>query len=109
MIPQSFSVLGHTYKVVIDNEHCHKNECLGMFDDKTNTIYLAEKYKSPKGRWLSYKKDIVEHTFYHELVHCILINMGEMKLYENERFVDSFGGILHQIMLTQNGESIKIK
>jgi hypothetical protein len=102
MIPKSFNVLGHTYKVVIDNVICHENNCHGMFDDKINTIYLATKYKSSKGRWLNYKIDAVEHTFYHELVHCILMNMGEMELYENERFVDSFGGILHQIMITKN-------
>ena len=108
MIPETFTVLGHDYKVIFDNELCHKNECLGMFDDKTNTIYLANKYKTSKNRWLKYKDDIIEHTFYHELVHCILFNMGELKLYENERFVDSFGGILHQIMLTQNGKNIKI-
>ena len=72
-----------------------------MFDDKQNIIYVATKYKRGK-RWFSYSDDTVEHTFYHELVHAILFNMGEMKLYSNERFVDAFGGMLQQYMSTKN-------
>lgn len=37
-------------------------------------------------------------TFYHELVHAILFTMG--KLDHNEEFVDAFGALLHQYVIT---------
>jgi len=37
-----------------------------------------------------YKKEEISETFWHELVHAILVDMGEYKLNKREDFVDEF-------------------
>ena len=39
------------------------------------------------------------NTFYHELIHNILYNMGD-KLHNNEQFVSTFAGFLTEAMTT---------
>lgn len=38
------------------------------------------------------------NTFYHELIHCILVTMGETELNGNEKFVCCFAGFLTEAM-----------
>lgn len=40
------------------------------------------------------------NSFFHELVHTILNNMGEFELNANEKFVCSFAGFLTEAMTT---------
>jgi hypothetical protein len=47
---------------------------------------------------------MAEHTFCHELTHAILDLIKEDKLSKNEKFVDLFGGALHQALSTMKGE-----
>ena len=47
-----------------------------------------------------YPETVQEQAFYHELTHCILFEMGEDELAENERFVQSFSLLLHQAINT---------
>jgi len=42
-----------------------------------------------------------EQTFYHELVHAILEELGNDELSSNEMFVQSFSLLLHQFQLTK--------
>jgi hypothetical protein len=95
MIPSKFNILNHTIEVVYDNEHCDKNDCFAQFIPKENKIILANKYKIKTG-WRKYKQEIIDHSFYHELVHCILYYMNS-KLWEDEKFVDQFAGLMAQI------------
>ena len=37
-----------------------------------------------------YNKDQIKETFWHELVHTILVDMGEYKLNRREDFVEEF-------------------
>jgi hypothetical protein len=92
MIPSKFSILSHEVEVVIDNEYCHANNCMGRFIYYDNKIIIADKYKTDK-TWRKYKESIIEHNFYHELTHCILYYTGNKKLWLNERLVDSIGGM----------------
>ncbi len=96
MIPKSFNILNHTVEIVYDNEYCHKNNCFGQFLYKENKIILADSYRTKK-QWRKYKPEIVEHVFYHELTHCILYYMNH-ELWDNENFVDQFGGLLAQVL-----------
>lgn len=100
MIPSKFKIFNHTIDVIFDNEHCHKNECFGQFFHQENKIVLADKYKVKKN-WIKYKPEIVEHVFYHELVHCILYYMNS-DLWLDEKFVDQFAGLLAQVMIKEN-------
>ena len=95
MIPSEFNLLGHTIHVIIDNIYCHKNECTGRFIEWENKIIIADRYKTPK-TWRKYEQSIVEHAFYHELIHCILYYTGHGDLYLNEQLVDAIGGLLQQ-------------
>ena len=99
MIPKSFSILNHTIEVVFDNQYCHKNDCFGQFLSYENKIILADRYKADKS-WKKHKIETVEHTFYHELTHCILYYMNH-DLWLDEKFVDQFGGLLAQVMKTK--------
>jgi len=47
-------------------------------------------------------KDILEHTYYHELVHWILYVMGRAELCRDEEFVDFFSLLLTQALKTRS-------
>jgi hypothetical protein len=95
MIPNSFTLLTHDIEVVIDNQYCYDNDCMGRFIPWENKIIIADRYRTAKS-WRKYKESIVEHTFYHELMHCLLYYTGHGKLFENEQLVDALGGLLSQ-------------
>jgi hypothetical protein len=57
-----------------------------------NKIIVSDKYKTNK-TWRKYKDSIAEHSYYHELTHCILYYTGEQKLWLNERLVDLISGL----------------
>jgi hypothetical protein len=67
----NFQILGQTIEVIIDNEYCHKNKCYGQFIPFENKIIIANKFKSKKV-WVDYKQEIIDATFFHELIHCLL-------------------------------------
>jgi hypothetical protein len=100
MLPQQFNLLGHTITVKIDNSYCQENECIGRFIPWDNTIMLATKYKTEK-TWRKYKLSVIEHTFHHELIHCILYYTGHEDLWLNEQLVDLIGGLYHQYETTK--------
>lgn len=45
-------------------------------------------------------EDSIEQTFFHELVHCILDDIGEPGKSQNEQFVQAFSVLLHQFYKT---------
>ena len=91
-IPTEFALMGKTYKVKVnDNTGMDYN---GYYNPQTLEISIA------KGQPI----DLAEHVFYHELVHCILQTMNEKQLYEDEKFTDIFGGLLHQALNTAKGK-----
>ena len=94
-IPKEFKLLGHTINVVINNDRMQDKNALGHCSPDYITITLATK---TDGKDLS--ESVIGHTYYHELVHMILHTMGESELYKNEKFVDMFGGLLHQAITT---------
>jgi hypothetical protein len=110
MLPQQFNLLGHTILVKIDNKYCQENECIGQFIPWSNTIMMATKYKTEK-TWRKYKPSVIEHTFHHELIHCILYYTGHEDLWLNEQLVDLIGGLYHQYETTkiERNEVINIK
>ncbi len=73
-----------------------KHGCLGKAYYELNTIELQD--ISCDGIELSSVKLL--ETFHHELVHFILYSMGEVELRNNEKFVATFSGLLHQSLAT---------
>jgi hypothetical protein len=75
-------------------ERCSK-DCLGEYHCGAGYIEIANIYNQDE--YQSYGSKV--NTFYHELVHNILFNMGD-KLHNNEQFVSTFAGFLTEAMTT---------
>ena len=90
MFPAEFHILGHTVQidVIAPKDWPHGESCVGVWNPAENQISLVEQHESG-----------MVHAFCHELVHCTLGFMGH-RLYSNEVFVDQFGGLLAQILMT---------
>jgi hypothetical protein len=88
-IPKSFALHGTTYEVSCVSEKNWEGEA----DELGYLLPQLGKVAIKAG-----DQQIMEHTYCHELVHAILTHMGEDKLNRNEKFVDMFGGLLHQAM-----------
>ncbi len=89
IIPKQFQLFGETIKVkqVVKVD---KENSLGEFSPETNTIKIKK----------SLQQDQKESTFYHELMHCLVLSLGYDKLYNDEVFIDTMGKGLHQILNT---------
>lgn len=94
-IPKTFEILGHRVTVRWDSEITEDSH--GKWNAGRSVIRL----QSPSDDWT---RAMAEHTFCHELTHCILDLIGEEKLSKNEKFVDLFGGTLAQVLKTMKGE-----
>lgn len=94
-IPKSFSILGHEVKILFSDTRMKDKNALGYLEPSMLRIHLA---KTEDGEKLP--TSIIEHTYLHEVVHKILQEMGELELYRNEKFVDLFAGLLHQVLTT---------
>lgn len=90
MFPAEFHLLGHTVHVdVIEPKSWpHGEACVGVWIPPENRIQLVEQGESG-----------MVHALCHELTHAIL-GMMNHKLYSNEVFVDQFGGMLAQVLMT---------
>jgi hypothetical protein len=93
---KEFKLGAKTYKVEIYSTPIHGN-LLGNAHHDIGIISLATETEDHE----PIPSDFIEHTFYHELVHCILCIMGENELCKNEQFVDMFGLLLHQFENTK--------
>lgn len=73
-----------------------KMVCHGAFDEETRTIEIAQ-----MNPLRGYKYDSSEraNTFWHELTHAILYDMGD-ELTHNEKFVTEFSNRLDQAIKT---------
>ena len=78
-------------QVVVGNKVCH-----GSFNEDTCTISIA---KGNPLRGYKYDADERANTFWHELTHAILYDMGN-KLTHDEKFVTAFANRLDQAIKT---------
>ena len=95
MIPKKFNILGHTVNVIMDKDLHRLTGNMGEACKDLNTIRLA-----PSIGIDILPTSMVEHTYFHEIVHIILDSMNENELSANESFVDMFGGLLYQVLKT---------
>lgn len=102
IIPKSFKLQAHTIKVKVDRKRLseeHKSY-LGLAIYGTNEIVLTDHLH---GNDLD--QTVINHAFVHEMIHHILNCMNENKLNSNEKFVDTFAGLLHQALSTMTYET----
>ena len=89
-----FTLAGCRWKVLYKEKGLNEIN-LGYCHNVNKEIVIATKFQKQKIR-----DDVQEETFYHELVHAILQTLGNDKLSANENFVQSFGTLLHQFIVT---------
>jgi hypothetical protein len=80
-------LMGHTISVVVlrskDWEH---GDCVGLFEPDKKRISILRQSKTGD-----------MHTFFHEATHAMMWVLGH-RLYTDEQFSDSVGGLLAQLM-----------
>ena len=94
--PKAFKLAGHTIAVKLDKDLMTIEDSYGNYSERTSTINLVAPGAISKSK--------IEQTFFHELVHAILDELGELDLSKNERFVDSFSTLLHQAISSGEGK-----
>ena len=90
-VPSSFKLYNHTIRV---KENPAATDC--------NSYGVAE-YPKNLIRLYTHEVDstVVEHAFYHELIHFLLHYAGRSDLASDEVLVDTLGGLLAQYELTK--------
>lgn len=92
LIPKSFQLVGHTYKIKIVKK-VDKEGSSGEVDISKKTIRLKAPSKD-------YTWEMVEETLFHEMVHAMFEEAGHVDLSENEPLVERMGKLLHQAIKT---------
>jgi hypothetical protein len=88
-IPSSFELMGHKITVeIIPTKDWPHGECVGLYQPDKGRISILRQSKTQNA-----------HVFWHEATHAMLYVMGH-KLYSNEGFVDTLGGLIAQINST---------
>lgn len=96
-IPKTFQLMGKTIKVEFSDLLLTDHNITGA---QKGCKILVQRDSNQTGLG----PQEIEHTFLHELVHCILNAMNEDELRKNEKFVDIFSGLLQQVLNTSSGE-----
>ena len=90
-VPKQFQLLGHTIKVK-ENPALISDDKYGVALYPNNEIHL---FTGELG------DSVVNHTFYHELVHFLFYYAGRQDLADDEVLVDVLGGLLAQFETTK--------
>jgi hypothetical protein len=108
-IPKNFILFGHKYTVVIKKDLFETENCYGNADEDLKLIQIQDlgevtkRYKED-GKMVERKLIITEETmietFFHEVVHIVLDSTGELKLSQNEKFVNMMGKAWLEIYLS---------
>jgi len=102
LIPSTFNCGGQPYEVR-RVERCDGN-AVGISSYCGGFIEIADIFDKNSVQGAGNKVN----TFFHELIHVILDNMGEKELSANEKFVCTFAGFLTESMTTAQYEPDEI-
>lgn len=94
-IPKTFQLMGHTIKVVVRDDLQEVAECWGRWSAHKHLIELQ---KPDKHNGMT--KSFLVQTFWHEVAHAILDNVGQPELSSDEKLVDQIGQCVHQVLKT---------
>ncbi len=76
---KSIDIFGHTLNIIYNNNI----ESSGYFDNTTGTIFIRTIDKEGN----KFCSDQILNTLIHESIHCILIKLGYLDLYGDEKLV----------------------
>ena len=85
-IPTVVEILGHDIEVVIDH-----TVDVGKFGDSDFSLNLIRIFVAGCSR------DVILHTYWHEVTHFLLHYAGQSDLTTDEVLVDTLGGLLYQV------------
>lgn len=86
----SFQLMGRSFQIKYVKNMPNMTDCSGICEFDNNTISIQH----------GLAKDLEAHTLWHEITHSILYAMNEEELNKNEKFIDVFSGLLHQVLKT---------
>ena len=93
-IPKRFNILNHTIKVFLDPTPDVGK--VGDADFSTNVIRIFVSGIS---------RDVILHTYFHEVIHFVLHYAGRPDLTEDEVLVDVVGGLLAQVLASSTTDN----
>lgn len=94
-IPKEFDLFGETINIEFDRELANRENANGMAHYRYSKIVLqTNEGANPR------KHTQIEQSYLHEVVHFILDAMNEEELRTNEKFVNLFASLLHQVLIT---------
>ena len=99
-IPETFRIAGMTYHVFFVDEQMG-GTLYGSINHPKNEVALFRKLGE---NTISREQHL--QTFWHEVVHGILTNMGESELNDNEKFVCTFSSFLNEVMQSAEIEGL---
>lgn len=122
-IPKEFTLFGHRYTVIIEDDLFKREECYGEADEdaktiriqKIGTVFRMDEYEGKDGEnkinpvSVVITSEVLLETFYHELCHIIFDALGEYELSMNEKLVNMMGKSFLEVYLSSNYEEEKTK
>ena len=91
-IPSKYTIGGQDIKVEFVESD---GEDYGNFTMIKGVLRICKNVKN-----MPQSETVQLNTFFHELVHSVLVTMGESELGNNEKFVNCFAGFLTEAIRT---------
>ncbi len=89
-IPKEIDLAGQTFTIIQDPSIQKLANCCGQTHFDEGVIVINPQLRP----------DTRNVTYFHELVHAVLMTMGAMELNKDGAFVDTFGNLLWQSFKT---------
>jgi len=86
--PKTFTLLGHTVKIVTRKDLYDDAECYGRWTMSDMKIEIDTGHAGESLQW---------HSLFHEITHAVLDLTGYPKESKDETFVDTLGGAYAQV------------
>lgn len=98
-IPKEFTLFGHRYSIIIEDDLFERENCYGTADDDEKVIRIQRKKtviktyedgpdKIIKKVPIELTDETIVETYYHEIIHVVLDSLGEETISENEKLVN---------------------
>ena len=98
-IPARFTLMNRDYEV----RHANADDFARWITDEESLHGLCDFANAEVVIFPHDNRQHLEHTYFHELAHALLVAIGQPELGENEAIVDALGGALHQYEKTLAG------
>jgi len=96
-IPKRFKLMGREFEVVFEKQSLDREQSSGRCFYMEGKIML----RCPDE---SHSLDYMGQTFFHELVHAMLLSLNLRDLSEDEKLVDQMSGLFYQFLKTAEYE-----